>query len=158
MILTAVILVLIILMILFFTKNNTGRAILAKVEKKKGLEEVVTNVDNDTVENIVIATNKYILETQKECSYIIETLNIKKIVDNDTGKSFYRCMFMAVRQGGFAYGFAVTVDATIETPTTILKFSTQPMDIEAPSNIKPFVDTGSGEDFVSVFESLKNKF
>jgi len=87
-------------------------------------------VSNDLMQEMVFETNKEISRRTGLCTYIIETTSIKKYKNKTTGQEIYRCMFMAVKHGGFALGFAVTSNMRIiDNKATVLSIRTQPMDI-----------------------------
>ena len=125
----------------------------SSTEKESGTPQVTPKVvalNNDDMEKIVLAVNQKIKETMKVCAYIIETTSIKATENG------YECMFMASTHEGFPYGFAVSVDVQTEPDFQVSNLRTQPLEIQAPSNIRPFEDDGRGEEFLDVFESTKN--
>jgi hypothetical protein len=155
-----------------WSKPNEGVILDDPVEDISKYRVVDTKIDNDTIERLVLATNKAIKQKTGVCNYIIETTSIKKFVERSGDKQFYRAMFMAVKNNGFAFGFAVTVDAEIVGDVvTIKSLRTQPIDADIPNDIKPFTDGEAGQDFIeyklvkekamptrSEFEAAKNKF
>ena len=154
-----------------WTKPNEGIILDDPVDNIRSYQTSETKVDNDTIERLVLATNKAIKEKTGVCNYIIETTSIKKFINITSGNEFYRAMFMAVKNHGFAFGFAVTVDAEINDDVVkIRSLRTQPIDADIPNDIKPFTDGEAGQDFVeyklvkekatptrSEFELAKNK-
>ncbi len=64
-------------------------------------------------------------------------------------------MFMCVRNKGYAYGFAVTVDADYNT-AQILGARTQPLGIDAPSDVSAYTTDGTARDFTK-YETIKQK-
>jgi hypothetical protein len=155
-----------------WSKPSEGIILDDPVEDISRYRVVETKVDNDTIERLVLATNKAIKQKTGVCNYIIETTSIKKFVERSGDKQFYRAMFMAVKNHGFAFGFAVTVDAEINGDVVKIKsLRTQPIDADIPNDIKPFTDGEAGQDFIdyklvrekamptrSEFETAKNKF
>lgn len=101
-----------------------------------------TSIDHDLMEKCVLATNKYVSEKTGLCTYIIETTSIRKYSHAKDPKKgdMYRCMFMLMRQHGFSFGFAVTVDILVYPNGTVkvVGAQTQPMNIVPPSNRTPF--------------------
>jgi len=127
------------------------------VENLSKYRMVETKIDNDTMERLVLATNKAIKEKTGVCNYIIETTSIKKYVSLLDDSEFYRTMFMAVKNHGFAFGFAVTVDAEIKGGVVKVKsLRTQPIDVDIPNDIVPFTDGEAGQDFVD-YKLVKEK-
>ena len=155
-----------------WTQPNEGVILDDPVDDISKYRAVDTKIDNDTIERLVLATNKAIEAKTGICNYIIETTTIKKYVELSGTKEFYRAMFMAVKRNGFAFGFAVSVDAEIVGDVVKIKsLRTQPIDADIPSDIKPFTDGEAGQDFIeytlvkekamptrSEFEMAKNKF
>ena len=117
-------------------------------------EEV--KMDNDTIQKIILATNAAVEKKTKVCNYIIETLGVKKFVKKDKEDKgpevIHQASFMTVKEGGFAFGFAVTVDVDIsrETPV-VMSLQTQPMDskILDEQAIKAFTEGKEGQEFIS---------
>ena len=155
-----------------WSKPNEGIILDDPVEDISKYRVMDTKIDNDTIERLVLATNKAIKQKTGVCNYIIETTSIKKFVERSGDKQFYRAMFMAVKNNGFAFGFAVTVDAEIVGDViTIKSLRTQPIDADIPNDIKQLTDGEAGQDFIeyklvkekamptrSEFEAAKNKF
>ena len=120
----------------------------------------------DTVQKLVFATNEYVSEKTGLCTYVIETTSMKKYVHKETKKELYRCMFMLMKQHGFAFGFAVTADVQVNPDGTVkvLSARTQPMDVMPPINTSPFESDIEGHVFTdydvfkkSELELIKNK-
>jgi hypothetical protein len=115
-----------------------------------------TKMNNDTIQKIILATNAAIEKKTKVCNYIIETLGVKKFVKKDNSDKgpmvIHQASFMAVKEGGFAFGFAVTVDVDInrETPV-VMSLQTQPMDSKVldENAIKAFTEGKEGQEFIS---------
>ena len=145
-----ILLALILLVIFVFILNQGSSTSEKDIGTSPSTSDIVS-INNDTMEKIVLAVNKKIEETMKVCSYIIETTAIKTIKDG------YQCMFMAVTHSGFPYGFAVSADVQMVPDVKVLNLRTQPLEIQAPSNVRPFEDQGTGEEFLNVFESTKIK-
>jgi len=130
-----------------YTKPSEGIFISEPIENISAYTPVEAKVDHDTMEKLILAANKAISDKAGVCNYIIETTSLKKFTD---GKNdLYRVMFMAVKNHGFAYGFAVTVDATVQNGNVIIKsLRTQPIDADIPNDIKAFTDGEAGQEFV----------
>jgi hypothetical protein len=118
-----------------------------------GMEEVSVRVGPHQMQEIVLNANKYIQGKIDDCSYIIETTEIKQF--KGPLKEIVRVMFMCVRNKGFAYGFAVTVDADYRT-AQILSARTQPLGIDSPSDVSPYVSDGTAREFTK-YEIIKEK-
>lgn len=120
-----------------------------------GYRQAEANINNDMMQEFVLQTNKEISKRTGLCTYIIETTNLKKYIGED--KEIYECVFMAVKNNGFAFGFSVV--AYFEVVNGVLKLlslRTQPLEVESASQIAPFVDGVSGKEFVN-YELVKEK-
>ena len=108
-----------------------------------------TEVSNDLMQEMVLATNKEVSKKTGLCTYIIETLAIKKYVNTKIKQDeIYRCMFMSVKHKGFAMGFAVTSDLRIiDGRAVVLNLRTQPIDIKPPSDPSIYQQTIEGKEF-----------
>jgi len=96
-------------------------------------------VNHDLMEKLVLTTNKEITKRTDDCSYIIETTAVKKFVQE--GKpDVYKCMFMCVRAKGFAFGFSVVSTLSVKgDDVRVLSLRTQPLDVEGPEDVNPYV-------------------
>ena len=130
------------------------------------VESQDVSVDNDLVQKLVMATNKYVAQKTGLCTYVIETTSLKKYVHKENKKELYRCMFMLMKQHGFTFGFAVTVDININPDGTVqvLSARTQPIDVKPPTEQTPFTSDVEGHEFTayerfreSELELIKNK-
>jgi len=130
------------------------------------VESTDVSINNDLMEQLVLAANKHISEKTGLCTYIIETTSVKKFVHTKNMKELYRCMFMLMKQHGFAFGFAVTVDIAVNPDGTVKVMSarTQPIDVVPPTDTSPYTSDTLGYDFVdydlfrkSELELIKNK-
>ena len=125
-------------------------------------------ISNDMMQKFVMLTNKEISKRTGLCTYIIETTAVKKY----TGpKTMYECVFMTVKNSGFAFGFSVSVMFEVEgDDIRIVSLRSQPLDVETPQDITPYTGDKSGKEFVdyklvkekasptsSEFDSVKNK-
>lgn len=124
-----------------------------KLSETASLEEVPVKVGPHHLQAIILNANKYIQEKIDDCCYIIETTDIRQY--QGPIKKIVRVMFMCVRNKGYAYGFAVTVDADYNT-AQILAARTQPLGIDAPSDVTPYVTDGKARDFTK-YEVIKQK-
>lgn len=112
-------------------------------------------VNHDLMEKLVLTTNKEITKRTDDCSYIIETTAVKKFVQ-DGKPDVYKCMFMCVRAKGFAYGFSVVSTLSVKgDDVRVLSLRTQPLDVDAPSSLDPYVQDVA-KDFVD-FDIVKQK-
>lgn len=130
------------------------------------LEATDVSVDSDLMEKLVLATNKYVADKTGLCTYVIETTSLKKYVHKENKKELYRCMFMLMKQHGFTFGFAVTVDVNVNPDGTVqvLSARTQPINVRPPTDQSPFTSDIEGHEFVdyerfrkSELELIKNK-
>jgi len=135
-------------------------------DTREYVESTDVSINNDLMEQLVLATNKHVADKTGLCTYIIETTSLKKFVHKENKKEMYRCMFMLMKQHGFSFGFAVTVDIAVNPDGTVqvLSARTQPIDVIPPSDTSPFDSGIRGYDFVdydlfrkSELELIKNK-
>lgn len=124
-----------------------------KLSETSGMEEVPVKVGPHHLQEIILNANKYIQEKIDDCCYIIETSDIRQY--QGPMKKIVRVMFMCVRNKGYAYGFAVTVDADYNT-AQILGARTQPLGIDAPSDVSAYTTDGTARDFTK-YETIKQK-
>lgn len=136
------------------------------IDTKEYIETTYDDISRDTIQNLVFATNKYVSEKTGLCTYVIETTSMKKYVHKENKKELYRCMFMLMKQHGFAFGFAVTADIQVNPNgvTEVLSARTQPIDVKPPVDTSPFDSNIEGHEFVdydvfkkSELELIKNK-
>lgn len=119
-----------------------------------GYKEVEAVVDHDLMEKLVLTTNKEITRRTDDCSYIIETTAVKKYTND--AQDVYKCMFMCVRAKGFAFGFSVVATLSVkDDDVKVLSLRTQPMDVEEPTVVSPYVQDVAKE-FVD-FDLVKEK-
>ena len=71
------------------------------------------SLTNDLMQEIILQTNKEIYRKTKLCSYIIETVKVKSYIHKENLTPVYRFMFIAVKYGGFPFGFAVSTDIRV---------------------------------------------
>lgn len=119
-------------------------------------KEAEAVVNHDLMEKLVLTTNKEITRRTDDCSYIIETNAVKKYT-NDSGQDVYKCMFMCVRAKGFAFGFSVVATLSVKGDNVkVLSLRTQPMDVDEPSNVSPYIQDVAKEyvDFNIVKETV----
>lgn len=112
-----------------------------------GYSQVEAKVDHDTMEKLVIGTNKELHTRLKFPTYIIETQSVK--VYEGTTTTLYECTFTVVRKGGFAFGF--TVVSTFEIAgdkMKLISLRSQPLSDQAPSNVKVYTKGSMGKEFV----------
>lgn len=83
----------------------------------------------------------------------------------------YECMFMVVKDSGFAFGFSIVSTVHIKNGIPrVVSLRSQPMFVNAPSNIKPYIQSTDGQEFIDYdivddfsvikrgeFQSSKNK-
>ena len=105
-------------------------------------------VSNDLMQEMVLATNKEVSKKTGLCTYIIETLAVKKYINKKSNQEIYRCMFMTVKHKGFALGFSVTSDLRIiEGKAVVLNMTTQPIDVKPPSDPSIYQKSIKGKEF-----------
>ena len=133
-----------------------------------GYVQAEAKISNDMMQEFVMLTNAEISKRTGLCTYIIETTAVKKYIGI---KPRYECMFMVVKNSGFAFGFSVNAMFEVEdNKVRLISLRSQPLDVETPTNIKPYTDGRAGKEFidynlvkekavptVSEFESAKNK-
>jgi hypothetical protein len=112
-----------------------------------GFSQAEADVDNNMMEEFVLQANQEIAKRTGLCTYIIETTALKKYTDGT--KSIYECMFMTVKNSGFAYGFSVVASYEVTNGTIkLVSLRSQPLDVQTVSNVTPFVDGVRGQEFV----------
>ena len=133
-------------------------------------EEVEASVDNDNIQEFVLQANREISKRTGLCTYIIETTMVRHYKGED--KDIYECMFMVVKKDGFSFGFSVVASYEVERngKVTLTSLRSQPLGVQAPSNVKAFTDGSPGKEFLEYklvkeaavptkaeLDSLKNK-
>ena len=115
-------------------------------EYEESGEEI--EVSNDLMQEMVLATNKEVSKKTGLCTYIIETLSVKKYINTKSNREIYRCMFMCVKHKGFSFGFSVTSDLRIiEGKAIVLNISTQPIDVKPPTDPSIYQKSIKGKEF-----------
>ncbi len=125
-----------------------------------GYEESIEDVavSNDLMQEMVLATNKAVSKKTGLCTYIVETMSVKKYTNKTTNQEIYRCMFMSVKHKGFALGFAVTSNMRInDGKASVISLSTQPIDYRPPSDPSIYQTTIKGEDFEDYTEVRRSE-
>jgi len=113
-----------------------------------GYTQAEANVDNAMMQDFVLQANQEISKRTGLCTYIIETTAVKRYV-GDEGKEIYECMFMVVKNSGFAYGFSVVASfEVVDGIATLLSLRSQPLDVQTVADVTPFVDGQAGQEFV----------
>lgn len=134
-------------------------------DTREYVESTDLSINNDVMQELVLATNKHVAEKTGICTYVIETTSVKKFIHKKNEKDVYRCMFMLMKQHGFSFGFAVTVDIAVNPDGTVqvLSARTQPIDVVPPTDTSPFDSGTEGHVFVdydlfrkSELELIKN--
>jgi hypothetical protein len=129
---------------------------------------IETVIDNDRIETFVQKTNKEIMKRVGVPTYIIETTSIKGYKGEEN--EIYECMFMVMKKGGFSFGFSVVASFEVRGDmVTLTSLRSQPLGVDAPSRIEPFVSGPEGKAFIdytlvnmnrsptrSEFDSAKN--
>ena len=115
-------------------------------------------VSNDLMQEMVLATNKEVSKKTGLCTYIIETLSVKKYINKTSKQEIYRCMFMSVKHKGFAVGFSVTSDLRIiDDRATVLNVRTQPIDVNPPSDPSIYQKSIKGKEFEDYSEVRRSE-
>ena len=158
----AILLILIVLMVMFMSsrkemfgyagyKDPVKQVIIddPSFDTTEYTEATDVSVNNDLIEKIVLATNEYVSAKTGLCTYVIETTSLKKYIHKENKKELYRCMFMLMKQHGFTFGFAVTVDVNVNPDGTVkvLSARTQPINVNPPTDQSPFVSDVEGHEF-----------
>ena len=158
----AILLILIVLMVMFMSsrkemfgyagyKDPVKQVIIddPSFDTTEYIEATDVSVNNDLIEKIVLATNEYVSAKTGLCTYVIETTSLKKYIHKENKKELYRCMFMLMKQHGFTFGFAVTVDVNVNPDGTVkvLSARTQPINVNPPTDQSPFVSDVEGHEF-----------
>lgn len=118
-----------------------------------GYSQAEANLDNDMMEDFVLQANREISKRTGICTYIIETTSAKKYVNDE--KAIYECMFMCVKNQGFAFGFSVVASYELVNDQFVLtSLRSQPLDVQTVTDVKPFVESRGGQDFVN-YELVK---
>ena len=125
-------------------------------EYEESGEEI--EVSNDLMQEMVLATNKEVSKKTGLCTYIIETLSVKKYINTKSKQEIYRCMFMSVKHKGFAVGFSVTSDLRIiDDRATVLNVRTQPIDVNPPSDPSIYQKSIKGKEFEDYSEVRRSE-
>lgn len=120
-----------------------------------GFEETEAKVNNNLMEEFVMKTAAEIERRTKMCVAIIETTAVKRY--QKEGRELYECQFMGMKRGeGFPFAFGVVSTMSMKGgAATVIGLRTQPMGVQAPSNVGAFEDTGAGREFVD-YEFVKS--
>jgi len=120
-----------------------------------GYRQAEANVDNNMMQEFVLQANNEIKKRTGLCTYIIETTSVKKY--QTIGKDMYECMFMTVKNSGFAFGFSVVASYEVTNGTIkLVSLRSQPLDVNTVSDVAPFVEGSSGQEFVN-YDIVKEK-
>lgn len=112
-----------------------------------GFREVEAKVNNDLMNEFVMKTAAEIERRTKMCVSIIETTTVKRY--QGEGQELYECQFMAMKKGGFPFAFAVVSTLSMKGGSaTVVGLRTQPVGVQAPSDVAAFEDAGSGREFL----------
>ena len=115
------------------------------LSKYTKMDEVV--VDNDMMEEFVLQANDEISKRTDLCTYIIETTAVHQYKGEE--KDIYECMFMTMKKGGFSFGFSVVASYEVENgKIRLMSLRSQPLGVEAPSDVIAYTDGSSGKEFV----------
>ncbi len=93
--------------------------------------ESEASVNNDMIQEFILKANAEISKRMGVCTYIIETNAVKKYVGEEN--DIYECMFMAIKNSGFAYGFSIVASFKVENnKISLIAIRSQPMNIHLP--------------------------
>ena len=151
LVLLSILLLVIIVFIMFRTEKPNDTIMLDEPEADiKDYVELGEDIEisNDLMQKLVLAVNKEISKKTGLCTYIIETLSIKKFTNVLTKQEIYKCMFMAVKHSGFALGFSVAADIRMDDDTAIvLSVRSQPIDVNSPVDPSIYQTNVEGKEF-----------
>jgi hypothetical protein len=120
-----------------------------------GYSQAEADIDNDMMQEFVLQANREISKRTGLCTYIIETTAVKKYVHEDEDKALYECMFMTVKNNGFAFGFSVVASyEVVNGQVKLVSLRSQPLDVQTVADVTPFVESRGGQDFVE-YELVK---
>ena len=104
--------------------------------------QTIANLTADQNQAMIFATQDYINKNMKLCVYCIETKSIQKLVNKNDNSVKYRCIYMFMVLGGYAYGFTAQVDISMEDDgkPKILLLTTQPDAVATDVVIVPYTD------------------
>jgi hypothetical protein len=120
-----------------------------------GYTKSEAKVTNDMMQKFVLLANKEISKRTGLCTYIIETTQVEKYTGS--GNDIYQCMFMTVKNSGFAFGFSVSATFEVDGDVVTLKgLRSQPLDVNTVSDVSPFVNGQVGQEFVK-YDLVKEK-
>jgi hypothetical protein len=109
--------------------------------------KVETSVDNDMIEEFVLKANKEISTRTGVCTYIIETTSVNQYRGEED--SIFECMFMVIKNNGFSFGFSVVASFEVKGKNVrLIALRSQPLDVQAPSDITPFTEGSQAKEFV----------
>jgi len=112
-----------------------------------------TKISHDLIETFVLQANEEISKRTGLCTYIIETMSVKKYTGSEN--DIYECVFFAMKNQGFAFGFSVyTAFKVIGDSVKLVSLRSQPLAGQSESTIAPFLDGQSGKEFVK-YELIK---
>jgi len=95
----------------------------------------------------VLQANNEISKRTGLCTYIIETTSVKHYKSDE--KESLRVYVYDGEKGGFSYGFSVVASYEVENgKTRIISLRTQPLGVDVPQDITPFVEGSGGKEFV----------
>ena len=121
-----------------------------------GYSQAEANISNDMMQEFVFQANKEISKRTGLCTYIIETTSVRKYVGEE-GKEIYECMFMVVKNNGFAFGFSVVASfEVVNGEIKLLSLRSQPLDVQTVADVTPFVEGQAGQEFVK-YDLVKEK-
>jgi hypothetical protein len=116
--------------------------------------KVEVSVDNDTIEEFVLQANEEISRRTGICTYIIETTSVMHYKGEE--KDIYECMFMAIKKGGFSFGFSVVASYEVENgKVRLVSLRSQPINVDVPGDVSAFTDGSPGKEFLD-YELVKD--
>lgn len=113
-----------------------------------GYSQEEADINNDMMEDFVLQANREISKRTGLCTYIIETTAVNKFVKDD--KAIYECVFMTVKNNGFAFGFSVVASyEVINGKIKLISLRSQPINTQTVSDVSPFIESTGGQEFIN---------
>jgi|SRR6056300_448810 len=112
-----------------------------------GYTKTEAKIDNDMMEVFALQANEEISKRTGICTYIIETAKVVKYTGSDN--DLYECVFMAMKKGGFSYGFSVVATFEVKGKSTkLVSLRSQPLDVKESGDVMAFAGSSAGATFV----------
>lgn len=153
---------LVVVLIILFSRTEGFQEIFALAGYKKpvstviinenkfdmtGYSEVDSNITNEMMNEFVLATNKAVEKATGLCTYIIETNSVKTYSKDD--KKIYLCKFTLTTTKGFVFGFSVH---SVIKDGKVVSLETQPMKEQTENVLQSFDPSKVEENFKPIKE------